>query len=82
MEKLLGAQLFNRNNRRIHLTDAGTRYLPFARRIESEFNRSEASLQDIHPVRVLKIGILNTVSSDIVKAAVTAMLAAGPLCTH
>ncbi len=74
LEKNLDAQLFHRSNRRIHLTDAGARFLPYARRIESEFNRAETSLQDIQPVKVLRLGILNTISSNVVGPAIQSLL--------
>lgn len=76
LEKHLGTELFHRSNRRIHLTDAGARFLPHARRIESEFNRAEASLQDIRPVKMLRLGILNTISSSVLSPALRCMLEA------
>lgn len=78
LEGLVGTVLFDRNNRRVSLTEAGARFLPYARRIESEFNRSVAAVQNVSPVRVLKLGILNTVSSAIVQKAIGEMIAADP----
>lgn len=78
LEDLIEAILFERNNRRVSLTDAGAKFLPFARRIESEFNRSIAAVQNVLPVHVLKIGMLNTVSSTIVRPAISKMLASDP----
>lgn len=76
LEKLLGAELFHRSNRRVHLTDAGARFLSHARRIESEFNRAESSLQNIQPVKTLRLGILNTIPSAVVAPAIGRMLKA------
>ncbi|WP_300395457.1 LysR family transcriptional regulator [Henriciella sp.] len=78
LEELVGASLFDRNNKRVNLTDAGARFLPFARRIESEFNRSLAAIQDVQPSRILKLGILNTISSALVRSAIAQMLSADP----
>ncbi|MEH6408878.1 MAG: LysR family transcriptional regulator [Hyphomonas sp.] len=76
LEKHLGVELFHRSNRRIHLTDAGARFLPHARRIESEFNRAEVSLQGVQPVRTLRLGILNTIPSGVIAPAIRSMLEA------
>ncbi|KCZ48037.1 LysR family transcriptional regulator [Hyphomonas sp. CY54-11-8] len=78
LEELVGASLFDRNNKRVNLTDAGARFLPYARRIESEFNRSLAAIQEVQPSKVLKLGILNTISSTLVQSAIAQMLAADP----
>ncbi|MCI4644595.1 MAG: LysR family transcriptional regulator [Hyphomonadaceae bacterium] len=76
LERHLGTELFHRSNRRIHLTDAGARFLPHARRIESEFNRAESSLQGIQPMKQLRLGILNTIPSAIIAPAIGQMLKA------
>jgi DNA-binding transcriptional LysR family regulator len=78
LEELVGASLFDRNNKRVNLTDAGARFQPFARRIESEFTRSLAAIQDVQPSSVLKLGILNTISSALVQSAIAQMLSADP----
>ena len=74
LESQLDATLFHRNNRRVHLTEAGSRFLPFARRIENEFNLSIAAVKAITPKRSLRIGILNTVSMKSVSPAIRTML--------
>jgi len=78
LEELVGASLFDRNNKRVNLTEAGARFLPFARRIEGEFNRSLAAIQEVHPSKVLKLGILTTISSSLVQSAIAQMLGADP----
>ncbi len=60
LERLLGASLFQRSSKRVHLTEAGSRLATHARRIESEFNLAEAAVLDMKPVRVLRIGVLST----------------------
>ncbi|KCZ96619.1 LysR family transcriptional regulator [Hyphomonas polymorpha PS728] len=79
LEELIGAALFHRNNRRVNLTEAGTKFLPYARRIEREFNCAAAAVKGIEPSPVLKLGILNTVSSKMVQHAVRQMIEADPL---
>lgn len=78
LEDQLGLPLFRRTNRRVHLTEAGNRLLPHARRIESEFNQSIAAVRETEPVRLLRIGILNTISMRLVSPAIQAMLEADP----
>ncbi len=70
LEDQLGARLFNRSSQRVHLTNAGTRFLSHARRIESEFNIAEAALRGHEPVQQIRVGILTTISSEIVARAV------------
>lgn len=74
LEKLLGAQLFHRTSRRVHLTDAGTRFLPHARQIESEFNRALASVTGLQAGSMIRIGVLNTISSTLVANAVRQLM--------
>lgn len=74
LEDQLGKPLFHRNNRRVHLTEAGARLLPYARRIESQFNQSIAAVQQVEPIRMLRMGILQTVSSTLISASVQSML--------
>src|SRR3546814_12415396 len=38
LERLIGATLFHRTSRRVHLTEAGSRLLPHPRRLENDFN--------------------------------------------
>lgn len=78
LEGQLGTAVFRRNNRRVHLTEAGSKFLPFARRIESEFNRALATIQEVEPVTNLRIGVLNTISSQLVSRSLTAMIQKDP----
>jgi DNA-binding transcriptional LysR family regulator len=60
LERLLSASLFQRSSKRVHLTEAGTRLLAHARRIESEFNEAEAAVLNMKPLRALRLGVLST----------------------
>jgi DNA-binding transcriptional LysR family regulator len=60
LERLLGAALFQRTSKRVHITDAGSRLAAHARRIENEFNLAEAAVLDMRPARALRLGVLST----------------------
>lgn len=60
LEQRLGATLFQRTNKRVHLTEAGSRLSAHARRIENEFNLAEATVLHLKPDRVLRLGTLST----------------------
>lgn len=74
LEKQLGVDLFDRSNRRVHLTAAGAQFLPYARRIEGEFNAAVAAIQAGQPTRKVRIGVLNTIPTGIVQFAIATML--------
>lgn len=60
LEALLGARLFQRTSKRVHITDAGSRFAAHARRIENEFNLAEASVANLKPARSLRLGVIST----------------------
>jgi len=60
LERLLGASLFHRTSKRVHITDAGSRLAAHARRIENEFNLAEAAVVDLRPARALRLGVIST----------------------
>lgn len=60
LERLLGATLFQRTSKRVHITDAGSRLAAHARRIENEFNLAEAAVANLRPARALRLGVLST----------------------
>jgi DNA-binding transcriptional LysR family regulator len=73
LERELGAALFFRSNQRVQLTDAGTRFLAHARRIETEFELAQSAiLTSRAAARPLRIGILHSVAAEPVAAAVRA----------
>ncbi len=63
LERLLGTVLFQRTSKRVHLTDAGTRLATHARRIENEFNRAEAAVLNMKPVKAMRLGVISTYPS-------------------
>ena len=70
LERELGIPLFHRSNQRVHLTDAGARFVAHARRVESEFNLAEAAVRGLKPGRTLRLGVLTTVPNARVADAV------------
>lgn len=72
LEQALDRKLFNRTNQRVQLTDAGTRFLHHARRIEQAFNVALGAMADIAHQRPLRIGVLNSIAGTIVAQAARA----------
>ena len=60
LEALLEAPLFERSNRQVRLTAAGTRFVEHARRIENAFNLAKRSVQVEADVGVVRLGVLNS----------------------
>jgi DNA-binding transcriptional LysR family regulator len=60
LEAQVGQQLFERTNRRVFLTDAGTRFLPRAKSILHECNLAMQSLEESESAPVLRLGVLMT----------------------
>jgi DNA-binding transcriptional LysR family regulator len=60
LERLLGAALFHRTSKWVHITEAGSRLAAHARRIENEFNLAEAAVVDMRPARALRLGVIST----------------------
>ncbi|MFC3050653.1 LysR family transcriptional regulator [Kordiimonas pumila] len=63
LEAQVGQALFERTNRRVFLTDAGTRFLPRAKAILHECNMAIQALDEVASAPVLRIGILTTLSN-------------------
>lgn len=61
LESAMGARLFHRSSKRVSLTEAGTRLLIHARRIESEFNLAEQAGTAGTSAPMLRVGWLDTV---------------------
>lgn len=70
LERQLGAQLFDRTNRRVHLTDAGSRFLVRARRIVHEYNQAIEEVAGLQRPRLLRLGVLATIPTAIVAQTV------------
>lgn len=63
LEELLGARLFQRSNREVRLTEAGSRLLAHARAIEKEFNLAAAQVAGRQAARRIRLGVLATLPS-------------------
>lgn len=72
LEQTVGAPLFLRSNQRVELTQAGTRLLGHARRIEREFNLAERASERSDQAPVLRIGVLHSIPGEIMAQAVAA----------
>lgn len=80
LEKRLGAKLFTRTNRRVQLTEAGNRLLGHARAIEREFLLAEQSVTGVSaPVRPIRLGVLATVPTALLEAAIAGYDGAEPV---
>lgn len=60
LERLCGATLFHRTSQRVHLTEAGSRLVAHARRIENDFNLAIKSVAG-EVAQVVRVGILSTI---------------------
>ncbi|MDP9050768.1 MAG: LysR family transcriptional regulator [Acidobacteriota bacterium] len=77
LESLLGTSLFQRSSKRVHLTDAGSRFATHARRIENEFQIAEAEILDKEPVRTLRLGVISTFPMALLGESIRAARHAG-----
>lgn len=75
LEGQLQARLFDRTNRRVHLTQAGSRFLVHARRIEHEFNLAQASVSGAAQSELLRVAVLSTISTSLLEQALTQRVA-------
>ena len=69
LEALLGRALFTRTNQRVELTEAGSRFLAHARRIEREFNLAMGAMADVAQQRPMRLGVLGSIAGDIIARA-------------
>lgn len=73
LEAQLGTQLFVRERRRIQLTEAGNRLLPYARSIERDFHLAEAQITSLDkPLRPIRLGVLHSIPTRFLENAVAA----------
>lgn len=72
LEQAVGTQLFIRSNQRVQLTEAGSRFLVHARRIEREFNEALQAMSGSSPRAILRMGVLGSVPGALVSAAFAA----------
>lgn len=76
LESEVGTTLLLRNNKRIELTAAGVRWLDRARRIEREFTLAEQETQLSRSRPTLRIGVISTLPSEWMEAAMKEALLA------
>lgn len=69
LEEQLSVELFVRNNKRVFLTTAGTRFLPRAKAILHEVNMASAEIAETESANVLRLGVLQTLPAVIVADA-------------
>ncbi|EHJ59653.1 transcriptional regulator, LysR family [Novosphingobium pentaromativorans US6-1] len=70
LERLLGHALFVRSNQRVELTDAGSRLLAHARRIEREFNLAQQAMEPASALPSLRLGALSSIPAGPIAAAI------------
>ena len=75
LEEQIGVELFIRNNKRVFLTAAGSRFLPRAKAILHEVNMASAELAQAETVNVLRLGVLQTLPVALVADALKAFVA-------
>lgn len=75
LESLLGARLFTRSNQRMQLTEAGTRLLGHARRIEAEFNAAQRAVAQEPGGRGAgcRLGVLHSIAGAAIASAVATL---------
>ncbi len=81
LEGQVGQALFERSNRRVFLTDAGTRFLPRAKAILHECNLAMQALEENASAPVLRLGVLTTLSNRAVGELLAGFKAAEPRVT-
>ena len=78
LEEQLGVGLFVRNNKRVFLTTAGSRFLPRAKAILHEVNMASAEIAQTETADVLRLGVLQTLPATLVARLLAGFSAAHP----
>lgn len=74
LERLVQAQLFIRDRKRIRLTDAGGHFLPIARDLERGFRQADAfGRGGASDWPQLKLGVIRSISAGLLELAVSAL---------
>ncbi len=80
LERQLGTMLFIREKRRIRLTDAGNRFLPYARGIERDFRLAERGVASVPaPVRPIRLGVLHSYPTSLLAQSIASFAGDEPL---
>lgn len=77
LEALVGHMLFNRTNRRVELTSHGATFAIHARRIEAEFAKAAQAMAADQAKRLVRVGIITTLSTSWIEAATRAACTIG-----
>ena len=78
LEEQLGVDLLVRNNKRVFLTTAGSRFLPRAKAILHEVNMASADLAETETSNVLRLGVLQTLPVGLVADLLKTFIADHP----
>lgn len=78
LEDQMGVTLFVRNNKRVSLTTAGSRFLPRAKAILHEVNMATTELAATEQTDVLRLGVLQTLPTALVARLLSGFSAAHP----
>lgn len=70
LERIIGAPLFNRTNRRVEITKVGSRFVGHARQIEAAFGVAEAVGRDRDPTPLIRLGVLSTLPGAWLETAI------------
>jgi DNA-binding transcriptional LysR family regulator len=71
LEAQLGQKLFERDRRRVSLTEAGSRFLAHAQRIARDYEIALRDISQAAPRRTLRAGVLSTFPSFMLEALVS-----------
>lgn len=78
LEEQMNVALFVRNNKRVFLTTAGSRFLPRAKAILHEVNMASAEIAQSDQAHVLRLGVLQTLPASLVAGLLHAFAAEHP----
>ncbi|WP_293824724.1 LysR family transcriptional regulator [uncultured Brevundimonas sp.] len=78
LERLVGAPLLNRSNRRIEVTEAGARLIDHARRIEAAFAAAETVGHQADPRPLIRLGVLSSLPGRWLETAIRQTRASAP----
>lgn len=75
LEAEIGQPLFLRSNRRVEVTEAGARLLPYARRIEHEFEEARRAIAEDAGAQHIRLGVASTIPVQTITRIAAAALA-------
>lgn len=78
LEEALGVQLFIRNNKRVFLTEAGTKFMVHAKRILHECNQASLELSLNGKSEIIRLGVLRTIPIQTIANLIEAITLKNP----